>query len=133
MKEFPILLNQNQLKATPQRIAILEVLQKMGHLNVDDLFTFVKKKQSSVSLATIYTNVNSMINKMVLSEVKLPNRKSVYEIIKIPHGHLVCTKCNTIYDAEFSTDTLLQEASKNHEFKTKKTDIVLEGVCKNCS
>ena len=33
-------------------------------------------------------NINSMVERVFLSEVKIPNEKSVYELIKTEHAHL---------------------------------------------
>ncbi|MEA3288888.1 MAG: transcriptional repressor, partial [Campylobacterota bacterium] len=90
MKDFGIILNNHNLKATPQRLEMLSIINKTGHINIDDLYVKVKDKYDSISLATIYKNINAMITNMQLLEVKIPNNKSVYEIVKEEHSHLVC-------------------------------------------
>jgi hypothetical protein len=54
------LLKDCNLKLTPQRLAIIEVLNTNGHMSVDDLYTILLEKFPSISLATIYKNVNAM-------------------------------------------------------------------------
>ena len=89
MKNYTEILRSCNLKATPQRLVILESIDTFGHINVDKLYEEVKSKFNSISLATIYKNINSMINNTLLLEVKIPNEKSVYEMVKDQHSHLV--------------------------------------------
>ena len=56
-------------------------------MNIDDLYKKLLSKFPSVSLATIYKNINAMVEKVFLSEVKIPNTKSVYELVKTEHAH----------------------------------------------
>ena len=76
------LLKDYDLKVTPQRVAIVEELYTNGHMNIDEIYKKLIQRFPSVSLATIYKNINSMVERVFLSEVKIPNEKSVYELIK---------------------------------------------------
>lgn len=63
MTNYTNLLKEYDLKVTPQRVAIVEELYKNGHMNIDDLYKKLLSKFPSVSLATIYKNINAMIEK----------------------------------------------------------------------
>lgn len=132
MKDYTIILREHDLKATPQRLAMLEIIEKMGHINIDDLYERVKEKFSSISLATIYKNINAMTKNALLFEVKLPNEKSVYEVVKQKHSHLLCKECGEVYDVELPTDEIEQKAASIHQFTVDQSDLVLSGTCKNC-
>jgi Fur family transcriptional regulator, peroxide stress response regulator len=133
MNNYTNLLKEYDLKVTPQRVAIVEELYMNGHMNIDDLYKKLLSKFPSISLATIYKNVNAMIEKVFLSEVKIPNSKSVYELVKSEHAHLVCSSCGHIEDIEVDTSSILNDISKMSKFKIDSTDVVLSGVCPNCS
>ena len=90
-------------------------------------------KFPSVSLATIYKNINAMVEKVFLSEVKIPNTKSVYELVKTEHAHLVCSCCGYIEDIMLDSSNILSEASKLTTFKIDSTNIVFNGLCPKCS
>ena len=126
------LLKEYDLKVTPQRVAIVEELYTNGHMNIDDLYKKLLSKFPSVSLATIYKNINAMVEKVFLSEVKIPNAKSVYELVKAEHAHLVCSSCGHIEDIVLDVSTIFSEASQNSGFKLDSTDIVLSGTCPKC-
>ena len=132
MTNYANLLKEYDLKVTPQRVAIVEELYNNGHMNIDDLYKKLLSKFPSVSLATIYKNINAMVEKVFLSEVKIPNSKSVYELIKTEHAHLFCSSCGHIEDVILDATSVLEEASKLSSFKIDTTSIVLSGLCPNC-
>jgi len=126
------LLKQNNLKATPQRLTIVESLYMKGHLNIDELYKILQTKFPSISLATIYKNINAMMDISFLSEVKIPKQKSVYELTKDEHSHVVCSKCNDILDIKLDTSAIVTQASKLSHYSLEKSSIVFNGICSNC-
>lgn len=132
MTNYANLLKEYDLKVTPQRVAIVDELYMNGHMNIDELYKKLLNRFPSVSLATIYKNVNSMLEKTFLSEVKIPNAKSVYELVKIEHGHLVCKECGFIEDIILEATDVLEQVSKISSFKVENTDIILSGTCQKC-
>lgn len=133
MSNYTSLLKEYNLKVTPQRLAIVEELYVNGHMNIDDLYRKLLAKFPSISLATIYKNINAMVEKVFLSEVKIPNSKSVYELTKNEHAHIVCSSCGCIEDIIVDSSSVIQQVNTMNSFNVDKADIVLSGVCKNCS
>jgi len=131
--DYTSLLKGYNLKVTPQRVAIVEELYLNGHMNIDDLYKKLLTKFPSISLATIYKNVNAMIEKVFLSEVKIPNTKSVYELVKTEHAHLVCSSCGRIEDITLNVNSILEEVSSISNFKVDSTNLVLTGLCSKCN
>ncbi len=127
-----ILLKEYNLKVTPQRVAIVEELYKNGHMNVDDLYKNLLEKFPSISLATIYKNINAMVEKIFLNEVKIPEAKPVYELIKESHSHLVCSNCGKIEDIMINTDVLEASLSSLSDFKVSNTEVIFSGTCCSC-
>ena len=132
MKNLNITLKDYNLKSTPQRLAILESIFNHGHINIDKLYEEIKTKFSSISQATIYKNINIMTKNMLLFEVKLPNQKSVYEIKKYEHSHLLCKNCTKITDIPIDIETVISDISKKYNFCIEQSDLVLTGYCKSC-
>jgi len=127
-----ILLKEYDLKVTPQRVAIVEELYKNGHMNVDDLYKNLLKKFPSISLATIYKNVNAMVEKIFLNEVKIPEAKSVYELTKEDHSHLVCSSCGKIEDFYMDTKVLENSLPSSSNFRIERTEVIFTGTCCSC-
>ena len=132
MKDFTNILREHHLKATPQRLAILESIFLYGHINIDKLYDEVRQKFDSISLATIYKNINAMTKNLLLQEVKLPNEKSVYEIIKEEHSHLLCNSCGEVIDIQVETENITRDIAKKYDFTVSQSDVVISGTCKKC-
>ena len=132
MKNYTNMLREHNLKATPQRIAIVNSISNNGHLNIDTLYENIKNQFASISLATIYKNINCMIENLLISEVKLPNQKSVYEITKAKHSHLVCVKCEEVTDIYTNEKEIVDDICKENHFKVIQSDLIISGTCKNC-
>jgi Fur family ferric uptake transcriptional regulator/Fur family peroxide stress response transcriptional regulator len=134
MDNYHQLLNQSGLKATNQRIGVLEVLQETGHSTIDEIYHSVKKQHPAISLATVYKNIDIMLEKGVLVEVPIAGAKSQYEIKKHDHIHLICQECGSVTDeviGEMPRRQLAEIAQKD-DFSLSSSQINLYGICHNC-
>jgi Fur family peroxide stress response transcriptional regulator len=132
MNNYTNILRQHNLKATPQRLAIAEALYNYGHVNIESLYKMMIKKFSSISQATIYKNINLMLENAFIQEVKITHAKSVYELTKSAHSHLVCDSCGEVNDITLNLDDVIQNASQINDFKINRADLVFSGLCKKC-
>ena len=132
MNNYTEILREHNLKATPQRLEITNVLYIQGHATIESLYETMVKKFSSISLATIYKNINLMLENSFIQEVKIPHSKSVYELTKESHSHLVCEDCGMVQDISINLNSLMNEVSKESAFSVNSTDLVLSGKCQNC-
>jgi Fur family peroxide stress response transcriptional regulator len=132
MNNYTQILRDHNLKATPQRLAITDMLCVYGHISIESLYDVMIKKFSSISLATIYKNINLMLENSFIQEVKLPNQKSVYELTKHSHSHIMCDKCGKINDITIDLNAVVKSVATLENFEISKADLVLSGVCKNC-
>jgi Fur family peroxide stress response transcriptional regulator len=126
------MLREHHLKATPQRLEIANALDCNGHMTIEKLYEVMLKKFNSISLATIYKNINLMIENAFIQEVKIPNEKSVYELSKDTHSHVICKQCNKIQDIALDLSQTTELASQTSHFKIVKADLVLSGLCQKC-
>ncbi|WP_297443564.1 Fur family transcriptional regulator [Sulfurimonas sp.] len=132
MNNYTNLLREHHLKATPQRLEIANALAKYGHMNIDKLYAIMLQKFSSISLATIYKNINLMVENAFIQEVKIPSEKSVYELSKASHSHLVCSNCGEIEDIHLDLSPVSNAAAQSSHFQINKVDLVLSGICQKC-
>lgn len=129
---YQTLLQSHQLKATPQRLAIMNLMESHGHISIEELYTSIRQTFSSISLATLYKNMHSMMNVNLIREVKVPGQKSRYEIEKASHAHVMCTQCSELKDIEFDPNTLLSFAAESANYQTQEVSIVISGICPEC-
>ncbi|UFH59967.1 Fur family transcriptional regulator [Sulfurovum mangrovi] len=134
MTDHVALLKDSGLKATFQRINILETIEKYGHITIDAIYEEVSRIHASLSLATVYKNILLMVEKKVLVEVPVAGQKSKYELKKEDHIHLVCTECGMVEDKPLinSVDTLIEDMTKEEKFALSSEQINLYGVCRAC-
>ena len=135
MTDYATLLNASELKATFQRMNMLESIDTKGHMSIDELYVEVVKTHPSLSLATVYKNIILMVEKGVLIEVPINGKKSKYELVKDEHIHLVCTQCGEVEDKPHNAnaDALFATMTKNENFALSKQQINLYGVCAHCT
>ena len=126
-------LKSSGLKVTPQRVAIIEYLSEYGHLSIAKMYELVKEKFPSISLATIYKNVNAMIDNGFLKEVKIIGQDSRYELNYGEHSHVVCKKCGKVVDIEMESSELLKEAGEKSKMSVDSSSMVFYGICEECS
>jgi len=132
MINYTEILREHNLKVTPQRVAIANALYVNGHVNIDSLYEVMLKKFDSISLATIYKNVNLMMKNSFIQEVKLPNAKSVYELTKETHSHLVCNRCSSVEDININVEDIYEKTSSIITFHVESVSLIFTGKCKSC-
>ncbi len=133
MKHSEELLRSHGIKVTPQRLTIVDELYGRIHLSIDELYTAIKEKFPSISLATVYKNINAMMEKRFIKEVKIPNQKSRYELIKEPHSHVVCQKCGKVEDVHIDLSTVAKEAMEKSRYHINEDALIFTGVCPECA
>lgn len=134
MNSYNELLNSSGLKATNQRIGVLEVLHDTGHSTIDEIYRTVQMNHPAISLATVYKNVDILLQKGVLVEVPIAGAKSQYEIKKHDHIHLICQKCGSVTDGPIESIPQSQFAkiARKDGFSLKSSQINLYGICHKC-
>jgi Fe2+ or Zn2+ uptake regulation protein len=120
------------LKATTQRLKLAEILHYKGHLSIEQIYENMRKDLPSVSLATVYKNVNLMVENEFLSILTMPCHKLVYEIEKSNHSHLHCIMCHTISDIKISLVKISKEIEMQNGFSVTSHNTVFDGTCAEC-
>jgi Fur family ferric uptake transcriptional regulator len=117
---------------TRQKQAIREVfLRAERPLSVDEVLAEASASGDSVSLPTVYRTIRALVIDGWLATVELPGRTPVYETNKREHHHhFVCERCARVFELYgcSSVDVRVPEG-----FVTNSHDIVLLGLCKECS
>lgn len=128
-------LRTNGVKLTDQRKELLEVLSELHHpVSAEELFLLLKEKNPGTCLATIYRNLDVLVNNDIVRQMRLAGNKREYELIGEEHYHyLVCLNCNKTVK--------LEDCPLHHYEETvvAKTDFVitehrlsLYGYCPQC-
>ncbi len=114
---------------------MLKAIEEAGHIDIDALREKMQERAPSISLNTIYLNLEQLSSEELISKVALNNQKSVYEITKHAHTHLICKVCGGVEDAQISPKTLaaIKEGAEQMDFKPFFVAVNIYGVCIKCA
>lgn len=135
MLEVTEKLRQNNLKVTPQRIAIYNALYLSGsHLSAESIYSYLRESYPTISLATVYKTLSTFMSNGLIQELNTNDGISKYDIINEPHPHFVCNVCNTVYDLPEleSMKSVRREIKECTNFELTKEQILLYGICYKC-
>jgi Fur family peroxide stress response transcriptional regulator len=125
------ILTDNNLKVTPQRTAILEVIYTLNnHPTADYIIDYLRINYPHIPISTVYKILDVFVGKGIVSKVKTDDEVMRYDYIKEKHYHLYCSESERIedyYDKEL--DKLLENYLKkktipNFKIKDIKLQIV---------
>ncbi len=108
---------------------MLKILEERGHADIDHIYNEIKRDFVSISLATVYKNINTMLDAGLIEEIKIPKKKSRFEIKKSKHSHFICEKCGEIYDIDVPKKL---DFELPPGFEPKEASVMITGLCSNC-
>lgn len=134
MQEFLKKLSDNGYRITPQRRIILEVFAaSKQHLTAEEAAGKVKLIEPSISLATVYRNINLLLKLGLLSKLDLHNKPPSYEFFQGHNHHLVCRQCGKA--VKLGLCPMQGEILKTVEesgFEVDFHHFEIMGYCKDC-
>ncbi len=135
MENFKTLLKEKGLKSTAQRVLMLKTIEEAGHIDMDTLHKKMSELTPSISLNTIYLNLEQLTKEGLIAKVSLSSQKNVYETVKEQHIHLVCTACGNIMDKEIENNTIakMKEGAISSGLAPSFVAVNIYGVCKKCT
>ena len=93
------ILVQNDLKVTPQRIAILEIILTLeNHPTADNITEYLRLSHPNISLGTIYKTLDTFLKKGIIHKVHNNNDFMRYDAIIEKHHHLYSSESDRIED-----------------------------------
>jgi Fur family peroxide stress response transcriptional regulator len=126
------ILTDNNLKVTPQRTAVLEVIYTLNnHPSADYIIDYLRLNFPHIPLSTVYKILDVFVGKGIVSKVKTDDEVMRYDFVKEKHHHLYCAESERIedyYDKEL--DKLLENYLKKKtipNFKIKDIKLQLVG------
>jgi Fur family transcriptional regulator, ferric uptake regulator len=129
-------LKQLNLKVTPKRIAIIEILMKEpGYLSPEEIWRKMKRQFKRIGLPTIYRNLEELADGNIISKITHPNRQLYYFFCgnNEHHHHFVCLSCRNVDDINFcAIHDLQKEIKKKLNAQVVSHILQVNGLCKEC-
>jgi len=113
-REIIKILTDNNLKVTPQRTAVLEVLFSFpNHPSADDIIDYLRLSFPNIPLSTVYKILDAFVLKGIVTRVKTDDGVMRYDCVKEKHHHLYCSESERIEDYyDKDLDKLLENYMK---------------------
>ncbi len=128
-------MSRGGFRFTRQRKEIYDALRGVdSHPTAVDVFMRVKDRVPSISLATVYSCLETLTRVGLVRQVNLERAPSRFCLNKKEHGHFFCTSCNTVLDVPL--------ANHAHPEKTWQLpagcvvshhELNLRGLCPACA
>jgi Fe2+ or Zn2+ uptake regulation protein len=129
------MLHRRGFKATPGRIALLQVLKRAGRpLSISQIS---KELRSGLDQATIYRALEALTDSGVVRKVDFQHSHAYYELIEgnPHHHHLLCQGCGRVEDVTRCDPERLEQTilCRSRNFKEIYSHTMeFFGRCKSC-
>lgn len=122
-----------QPRNTRQRTALRDAIQQSDRpLGPQELLEIGREEVPSMSLATVYRNINALLDEGAITKVELPGQPPLYESADLKHHHhFHCQKCGKTFDIEGCPGNLKPMLPKG--FTLAGHEITLYGECADCA
>ncbi len=136
MQNFNKKINNAGLKATPRRIAILNIMEKSCiYLSPEEIWNKMKSIYKHIGLPTVYRILNELTETRLIYQIIHTNRQLYYFFCskKSHHHHFICETCRTVHDIDFcNPDNLNKIVINKLKGKMLSHLIQVNGVCEKC-
>jgi Fe2+ or Zn2+ uptake regulation protein len=122
------------MRSTRQRSHIIKALQETNsHPTAAWIFERVKEKCPSISLGTVYRNLNTLKNTGVIREIKFGKNTARYDGNVAPHHHIVCVACGKLEDVVCAVNQdLIRGVETAKAYKISGYQMEFTGICPDC-
>ena len=128
------LLRTHGLRVTRPRLAVLDVLTRGGHPEVDDIVRQVRERLDSVSVQAVYDVLGALSRAGLARRIEPAGSPARYEArVGDNHHHIVCRSCGVIADVDCAVgEAPCLEPADDHGFVIDEAEVVYWGHCSAC-
>jgi len=127
-------LRSRGLRVTRPRLAVLEVLDEGGHLEVDEIAQRVRKRLESVSTQAVYDVLGALSRAGLARRIEPAGSPARFEArAGDNHHHVVCRSCGVINDVDCAVGRApCLDPSTAHQFEVDEAEVTFWGLCPAC-
>ena len=101
----------NGKRYSRQRELIFEALRHTReHPTAEMLYRWLKPENPSLSLGTVYRNLNLLAEEGVITRMPFPVER--YDADTRPHPHFCCDECGSVYDLDLPYDQEVDQRAR---------------------
>lgn len=127
-------LREHKISVTPQRLAVLAVLEnRRDHPSAEQIYQEVRRQHPAISFNTVYKTLEILHQRGLVIKVNPLHEVARYDGQVHNHAHLVCRGCRRIYDVEKDFPSLaLEPRDLPAGFRVESQTLTLWGLCREC-
>lgn len=120
-------------RITKQENIVYDILlNNRIHPTIKEIYKLVKEKDSTIGQATVYRNINKLVELGKLRKLTIDSENSRYDVDISNHSHFKCDICNKIYDITDDVASTYQYLSNKYNFVIEYIDLNISGICNDC-
>lgn len=100
------------------------------HYTAERIFFEMKKIEPKIVLASVYNNLNALLEQGLIRKITMEHQADRYDRIK-KHDHLICRTCGELADFDFGD--LTENLKKQLHTDIFKYDLKVFYECPKCS
>lgn len=134
---FLVYLRRRGHRVTSERMALFDrIFAHHGHIDADELLTALHEDGVKISRATVYRNLDLLVECGLVHKHRLGRNRFHYEHVHagLSHDHLVCAECGRV--VEFISPgiaALGKEICRAHGFVPGRQALQITGLCVECA
>ncbi|HZF10882.1 MAG TPA: Fur family transcriptional regulator [Thermoanaerobaculia bacterium] len=136
-QQFLSYLRARGQRVTGERLALFEeIFSQHEHIDAEALLTAMRGRGLKISRATVYRNLDLLVECGLATRQQLGRRGFLYEHVHggQRHDHLVCTVCGRVVEFVSAGIAALQtEICRAHGFVPSHHTLQISGLCNRCS
>lgn len=118
---------------TKQRELILNaIMSSTTHPTADELFQEIRIQLPTISLATVYRNLNILSSDGKIRKIEMPGMPDRFDWRVTVHDHLWCEKCGKVFDFTLEKP-LCKQIEDSSGMKVIQYNLIAKGICPNCA
>lgn len=120
------------MKYSRKREIVWEAVKQSNlHPTADMVYRQVRKEDPTISLATVYRNLNQLTEHQMIRRIVVPGDSDHFDPTMMYHEHMVCTKCGRVVDI-WPEQPLTETFQGLSNAAVTGYDLVLYGLCHDC-
>ncbi len=123
------------MRRTAQRTMVYNAIVRLGgHCTAEEITTELHKAKPAFPRSTVYRALEALTASGSVYAAHLGDGPTHYELASGDHHHAVCQICGGVmHIQEELVSELENHLEEGHRFKPVRTEVLVVGVCDDCS
>ncbi|NLK14020.1 MAG: transcriptional repressor [Spirochaetales bacterium] len=107
--------------------------ESMNHPSAEQIYESIIEKHPTISRATVYRNLNSLVEDGKIQRVQVIGGPDHYDRMLHKHFHIQCVVCKSVHDIEVAKDLSVELENLDLKgYRLESYQVVFNGVCPDC-